>query len=461
METARQNVHGCGCDGTWQSDPAHFHRPSRRDFLYVGLIGGLGLTLGNYLGVRKAIAAAEAAAQQAGQAALPPARAKSVIHIYLPGGISAQESWDPKPFAPIEYRGAFNSIKTKTDGLLLGELLAETAKITDKIAVVHSMSHGEAAHERGAHNMFTGYRPSPAIAYPSFGAIVSHELGSRANLPPYICVPSVPNVYAGTGYLSPAYGPFSLGADPSDGGFTVRDLQLPPDVDVKRFNRRKELLAAVDDHFRNLEKSDALDAMDEFYQRAYAMISSKEAREAFDLKSEPDALKEKYGRNAAGQRMLMCRRLVEAGVRFVSMTYGGWDHHSGLEAGFKTQMPQFDKAFAALIGDLEQRKILDTTLVMVSSEFGRSPKLNANQGRDHYPKVFSIVLAGGGIKRGIIYGASDATSIEPAENPLSVEDLAATVYRLLGIDPEKRLLAPGNRPVAIVRDGKVVNELIG
>jgi uncharacterized protein (DUF1501 family) len=457
MSEARPShaVSSCSCDGSWCGDPAHFRKTSRRDFLYVGLIGGLGLTLGNYFGARKALAALTP------EAPVLAAPAKSVIHIFLPGGISAQESWDPKPYAPIEYRGAFGSIKTKVDGLLFGELLSETAQVADKITVVHSMTHGEAAHERGTHNMFTGYRPSPAIQYPSFGAIVSHELGSRQNLPPYICVPSVPNPYAGTGYLSPAYGPFSLGADPSDRGFTVRDLQLPSDVDAQRFARRQNILAAVDEHFRSLEKSDALDAMDEFYQRAYAMISSKQAREAFDLKSEPDALKDQYGRNSAGQRMLMCRRLVEAGVRFVSMTYGGWDHHSGLEAGFKSQMPQFDKALAALIRDLDQRRILDSTLVMVTSEFGRSPKLNADQGRDHYPKVFSIVLAGGGIKRGTIFGTSDATSTDVADNPLSVEDLAATIYHQLGIDPEKRLLAPGNRPVAIVRDGKVVNDLIG
>jgi uncharacterized protein (DUF1501 family) len=448
------------CDGTWCSDPAHFRRPNRRDFLYVGLIGGLGLTLGNYLGAQKAIAAAA----NAGKAAADPAvgaPAQSVIHIFLPGGVSAQESWDPKPYAPIEYRGAFGTVKTKIDGQLFGELLGETARIADKITVVRSMSHGEAAHERGTHNMFTGYRPSPAIQYPSFGSVISHEYGPRHNLPPYVCVPSLPNPYAGSGYLSPSFGPFSLGADPGDGNFTVRDLQLANGVNAQRFSRRQNLLEAVDAHFKSLEKSDALDAMDSFYQRAYAMISSKEAREAFDLKSESDALKEEYGRNSAGMRMLMCRRLVEAGVRFVSMTYGGWDHHTGLEAGFKQEMPSFDKAFAALIRDLDRRHVLDTTLVMVTSEFGRTPKVNENGGRDHYPKVFSIVLAGGGIKRGTIYGASDATSTEPADNPLSVEDLASTVYHQLGIDGEKTLISPGGRPIDIVRGGKVVTDLIG
>jgi uncharacterized protein (DUF1501 family) len=190
------------------------------------------------------------------------------------------------------------------------------------------------------------------------------------------------------------------------------------------------------------------------------MISSKEAREAFNLAAETDAMKEKYGKNSAGQRMLMARRLVEAGVRFVSMTYGGWDHHTGIARAINQQMPPFDKALAALIGDLEERKMLDSTLIMVSTEFGRTPKINKDEGRDHWPKVFSIILAGGGIKRGQIYGASDATGAEPDADPLTVEDMSATVFHCLGIDPEKKLMAPGGRPIDIVRGGKVVEELL-
>jgi len=338
--------------------------------------------------------------------------------------------------------------------------MKETAKVADKITVCRSMTHGEAAHERGTHNMFTGYRPSPAIQYPSFGSVVSHEYGPRNNMPPYVAIPSIANEYAGSGFLSSAYGPFSLGADPAANGFSVRDLALPSGVDDRRFAKRKDLLSAVDNHFRKLEKSDALAAMDSFYQRAYAMISSKEAREAFNLAAESDALKEKYGKNSAGMRMLMARRLVEAGVRFVSLTYGGWDHHTGISKAMQGQMPSFDKAFAALIGDLEERKLLDSTLIMVSTEFGRTPKVNKDEGRDHWPKVFSIVLAGGGIKRGTIYGSSDATGADPDSNPLSVEDMSATIYHCLGINPEKKLLAPGGRPIDIVRGGKVVEDLL-
>ena len=452
-------------DGSFCNDPRHV-RPSnssRREFLFVGLVGGLGLTLGNYFGLRSAHAGA-AGIDRAGKLVIGGnekiAKAKSVIHIFLPGGMSAHESFDPKPYAPIEYRGPLGTIKTKLDGEVFSELMKDTAGVADKVTIVRSMTHGEAAHERGTHNMFTGYRPSPALNYPSFGSIVSHEYGSRNNLPPYVCVPNLPNPYAGSGYLSSSYGPFSLGADPSNRNFAVRDLGLPNGVDADRFEQRKGMLSAVDYHFRQMEKSDDLDAMDSFYQRAYAMISSKDAREAFNLAAESDEMKQKYGMNGAGQRLLLSRRLVEAGVRFVSTTYGGWDHHNNILRGIQGQLPPFDKALAALINDLDQRGLLDTTLVMVTTEFGRTPKINKEDGRDHWPKVFSILMAGGGIKRGQIYGSSDATGAEPENDPLYVEDMAATIYHLLGIDPEKRLISPGDRPIDIVRGGKVVQDLL-
>jgi uncharacterized protein (DUF1501 family) len=427
---------------------------SRREFLFVGLIGGLGLTLGKYLGLEpSALGAIKDYASVEGTA-------KSIVHIFLPGGMSAQESLDPKPFAPIEYRGPLGTVPAAIQGEAFSETLPRIARIADKITVVRSMTHGEAAHERGTHNMFTGYRPSPAIEYPSMGSVVSHEFGPRNNLPPYVCIPSMPNPYAGSGYLSSAYGPFSLGADPAQGNFTVRDLSLPDGIDEQRFARRQSILSAVDEHFRALEKSDALDAMDSFYQRAYALISSKEAREAFDIKAEPDPIKDEYGRNEAGMRMLMCRRLVEAGVRFVSMTYGGWDHHVNLVPAFRQQVGPFDQALSALITDLDRRGLLDSTLVMVTSEFGRTPKFNKDNGRDHWPRVFSIVLAGGGIRRGQIYGASDPTGGEPARDGLSVQDMACTVYNQLGIVADKELMAPGGRPIEIVDGGKVVKGLL-
>ena len=434
---------------TWHDDPSHFRRISRREFLYVGLIGGLGLKLGDFFQLQAA---------EPSIAAVAPA--KSVINIFLPGGISAHESFDPKPLAPIEYRGPYGTIPTRLDGVVFNELLKDTAQIADKLTICRSMTHGEAAHERGTHNMFTGYKPSPAVQYPSMGSVVSHELGGRNDLPPYICIPSQPNPYAGSGYLSSAFGPFSLGNDPANDKFSVRDLALPDDIDHARFAQRQNLLATVDSHFRQLEKSDALDAMDSFYQAAYGLVSSQQAREAFNLKAEPVALREEYGRNQAGMRMLMARRLVESGVRFVSVVYGGWDHHANLRGGIERELPKFDKAFATLIRDLDRRGMLDSTLVMVTTEFGRTPKINKDAGRDHWPRVFSVVLAGGGTKRGSVYGSSDATGAEPDENPLSVEDFAMTMYRQLGIDGSKRLMSPGDRPIDIVREGRVITDLL-
>jgi len=250
-----------------------------------------------------------------------------------------------------------------------------------------------------------------------------------------------------------------LGADPADGGFKVRDLNLPGGVDEKRFAERRQMRAVVDAHFSALEKSDALDGMDSFYQRAYAMISSDKARAAFDLGKEPDHLRDDYGRNAAGQRMLLARRLVESGARFVSLTYGGWDHHDNIKNGVSTQMPALDQAFAALIRDLDGRGMLDSTLVLVTTEFGRTPKINSTGGRDHHPKVFSIVMAGGGIKKGMVHGATDPTGSEPEDDPLTVPDYAATVYHLLGIDWDKTLMA-GARPVKIIKDGEIAKGVL-
>jgi len=413
----------------------------------------LGLTLDQFLRTRSASADQKHYESKEGPC-------KGVISIFLPGGLAHQDSFDPKPYAPLEYRGELGSIATKLPGVRFGEVMRQTAQIADKITVVRSMSHGEAAHERGTHNMFTGYRPSPALVFPSLGSVVSHELGPRKSLPPYVCIPSQPNEYAGSGYLSSSYAPFSLGSDPASGGFRVRDLNLPAGVDAARFERRKSLLETVNAHFAKTEKSDGLSAMDTFYQRAYSLISSKEARDAFKIDAEPAALRDKYGRHQAGQRLLLARRLIESGVRFVTLTYGGWDMHNGVRDGMRRQMPPFDHAFAVLIRDLEERGLLDSTLVMVTTEFGRTPKINSNAGRDHWPKVFSIVLAGGGFQKGLVYGKSDATASEPEEDALSVEDWATTVYHQLGIVADKELMAPGDRPIEIVDGGQVRKALL-
>ncbi len=425
---------------------------SRREFLYVGLLGGLGLSLPGFL-KNQASAAQKFYSSKEGIA-------KGVIHIFLPGGLSHQESFDPKPLAPAEYRGPFGSIDTKLKGVQFGQFMKHTSQIADKLTIIRSMTHGEAAHERGTHNMFTGYRPSPAVEYPSIGSVISHELGPRNNLPPYVCVPSVPNEYANSGYLSSAFGPFALGADPAQSGFKVRDLSLPDGVSDERFARRRSLLATVDQHFRSMETSDALDSMDAFYQHAYKLISSQQAREAFNLEAEPAALRDEYGRNEAGQRMILARRLVESGVRFVSLTTGGWDHHDNIKAGIESNMPRTDQAIAALIRDLDRRGMLDSTLVLITTEFGRTPKINPTGGRDHWPRVFSSVIAGGGFKQGYVHGSSDALGGEPENDPVSVADLATTIYHQIGINADKELMAPGDRPIEICDGGTVLDDLL-
>ncbi|MEO0446674.1 MAG: DUF1501 domain-containing protein [Verrucomicrobiota bacterium] len=420
--------------------------------MQVGFAGGLGLSLPELLKTEARGAAKDYPTREG--------VAKSIIHIYLPGGMAHQESWDPKPYAPAEYRGPFGAIGTSLDGVQFGEQFSQMAKIANKITVVRSMNHREAAHERGTHNMFTGYRPSPATSFPSFGSVVAHELGTRNNLPPYVCIPKQPNEFAGSGYLSSAYGPFSLGSDPAKGDFSVKDLTLPKGVDDSRFSRRRSLLEAVDSHFRSMEKADEIEAMDSFYQSADGLVSSQKARDAFDIGKEEKKLRERYGMNEAGQRMIMARRLVEAGVRLVTLTYGGWDHHNNIKSGFQKQGPTLDKALASLINDLDERGLLDSTLVMVSSEFGRTPKINKTDGRDHWPRVFSAMLAGGGVKRGFVYGASDSLGAEPDRDGLSIMDFATTVYNQLGITADKELIAPGPRPMEIVDGGHVVKDLL-
>jgi hypothetical protein len=447
--------------GTWHTDPAHFRPSTRRDVLRVGWLGGLSLSLGSFLKL-------EAAARAGGEGRTPAPRATSVIHIYLQGGFAHMDSFDPKPDAPVEYRGILDAVETKLPGVRFSSHMQQTAHVADKLSIVRGMTHTEVDHSRGEHSMFTGYRPSPALVYPSLGSVVAQELRPRKDMPPYVCVPNQGSQFLGSGYLSNACGPFALGADPARPGYSVRDLNQPRGVDAARSASRREWKELVDDHFARLEADDAVTSMDQFYERAYGLLSSPQARDAFSLKAESDQTKTLYGMigeglgvyRSAGARFLIARRLIEAGARFVTVTFGAWDTHAYHYRGIEAQMPDFDRAFAGLITDLDQRGMLDSTLVIVNSEFGRTPKINAGGGRDHWPRVFSIILAGGGIKRGQVYGASDALAAEPARSPLSVEDYAHTIYHLLGINPRKDLMSPGNRPQPIVTNGQVVKGLL-
>jgi len=445
-------------------------RASRRDVLRVGSLALGGLTLGTLLRIESARAGRKWFDSKEGTA-------KSVIQIILPGGIAAQESWNPKPESPLEFRGPFGVLKTTTPGVIVSDLLPQQAKIAHKMCVVRSVVGNIPDHGLATYNMMTGQKPSQAIKHPSVGAVVNHEFGPRAGLPAYIGVPAVDNIPgSGSGYLSDAYGAFGTGGDPALGDrFEVRDLRLPGGVELEDFKKRRAVRNLVNEEFRKLETNRAaLDTMDAYYQQAYTMISSQQVRDAFDMSKESASMKQRYGMgkflergtygaslgSQAGGRMLLARRLVEAGARFVSLTYASWDTHVQLRETYQQQMPAFDHALAALINDLDERGMLDSTLIWVAHEFGRTPKVNASAGRDHWSKVFSMAMAGGGLKRGQWYGDADATSSAAAKNVVPLHNLHSTLYKLIGINSQKELMAPGDRPVEIVNEGKPVKDLI-
>ncbi|MEC9096827.1 MAG: DUF1501 domain-containing protein [Planctomycetota bacterium] len=428
-------------------------KPSRRTVLKMCLGSAFGLSLTEIL------------------RANPNAPAKSVIHLNLSGGFSAQESWDPKPEAPIDYRGSFGVVKTG-NGYHFSENFPRMARISDKITVVRSMHCKIPDHGQATYHLFTGYLPTTVIDYPQMGSVVAHEYGIQNNMPPYIAIPNRNSFAGGTGYLSSKFGVFELNADPGGRGeFKVKDLSIPGGVSARQFERRTKARALLENSLQT-RKVDAsqLGTMGQFYEQAYTLLNSEAAQKAFTLEGESDATKELYGQGyilnyrrqpaAVGARLLMARRLVAAGVRFVSVDYGGWDNHKSIRDAYLDKGPALDHAIAGLISDLDQRGMLDETLVMVTTEFGRTPRVNTANGRDHWARSYSMMLAGGGITRGQIYGASDATANEPDKNPVSLEDFLCTVYHQLGIDSNKELLAFGTRPIEIVKGGKVVKGLL-
>ena len=423
------------------------HRPDRRDFLRSTILGSAGLGL---LGRLPALT-------HTGRRA---ARAQAVIQVHLGGGLSHIDTFDPKPDAPVEVRGPFGTVRTKIAGEVFSDQLPRLAQVADRLTVVRSFTHTEADHDRGTHSILTGYQPSPAITYPSFGAVVAQQLGIRNNLPPYVCVPGSGNQFLGSGYLSAANAPFSVGGNPANDNFRVRDLDAPRDVDTSRAERRKTLLHDLDARFSQLGEADAVRAAEEYYRMAYALLESPEARAAFDLAAEKPAAKDRYGRRTVGMSCLLARRLVQAGARYVVVEQGGYDHHARIGASLPGAIGPVDQAVAALVADLEEQGMLDSTIVLLTTEFGRTPRINGDAGRDHWPRVYSVMAAGGGFRRGLVHGSSNATGAEPESAPVRPADLAATVFQLLGIDPTLKLMAPGDRPIDLVRDGTVVQELI-
>lgn len=436
--------------------PLNSNLYSRGSAIRTGSLSALGVSLGSRMQLN--------AAQKHFESV--EGTAKSVIQIVLPGGIAAQESWNPKPEAPLEYRGPYGVVKTSIPGIVFSETLAKTAKIANKLTIVRSAIGKIPDHGIATYHMMRGYQQTPAIKHPTIGTIVNHEYKPRTDLPSYITIGSSSGE---TGYLSSQYGPFTTGSDPASGAFKVQDLTLPGGLNLKDFEARMRMRSAVNKQFRSLEANmTSLESMDAYYEQAQTMITSDAVREAFDLSKEPEKVKKAYGKgqffsqtgSQAGMRMLLARRLVEAGSRFVTLRYGEWDNHSQLKRAYDEQMPAFDHAFSTLINDLDERGMLDNTLVWVVSEFGRTPKFNQVSGRDHWSRVFSLAMAGGGLKRGFVYGDSDATSSDVDRDPVPLEDLHATIYKLIGINSDKELMAAGNRPMEIIDGGKPIDALL-
>ncbi len=430
---------------------------SRREFLQVGALSALGLSWPQYL--------------QAAESGLvkPGHEKRSCIMIFNLGGPSHLDLWDMKPDAPSEIRGPFKPIRTKSDAFEISELLPLHAKIADKFSLVRSCHHdGAAVHDAGWQMMQTGRRFTGGVQTPHAGAVASYLLGRRTDLPPFVVLPqlmgrgggNLPNGQAG-GFLGKAHDPFALMADPSQKDFRVPDLLPPDQIGAARLDRRRKMRDIVDGAVKDFEASEDARLLNENFASAFRMMTSEQARSAFDLTKEPQSVRDRYGMNRFGQCCLLARRLVENGVRFVTINTFltvfdeiTWDIHgskpfTSIEGMKDIVCPMYDQAYSALIEDLDQRGLLGDTLVANLAEFGRTPKVNPAGGRDHWPSCFTTYFAGGGVKGGRVIGASDPIGGFPAERPVGPGDIVATVFHSLGLDHAAQLPGPGNRPFSL------------
>lgn len=420
---------------------------TRRDFLRVGSLAGIGLSLPSFLELDAV-------------GGVGPAKGKAAIYVRLAGGPSHMDTFDLKPDAPDTHRGEFKEISTNVPGIRISEHLPKLAQCADKFTILRGVSHTLAAHDLGAAYMMTGNRPIASLRYPTFGAVVAREMTAPKYLPPFVAIPNQGSYP--TGFMGPEYGPFETGQTPAAGrAMEVRGLALRNGVTLGDIDRRQNMVKRYDTAFGSYAQEDKLLAgMDQFSQKAYEMMRSPQSREAFDLRKESQSITQLFGADAFSQSCLLATRLVESGVRFVTVNLGGWDtHQNNWETLKNKNLPTLDAGLSGLFLALAAKGLLDSTSVFVTGEFGRTPKINQRGGRDHYPRAMFCLLAGGGMKGGQVIGASDTKGEGPKDTPITPDDVAATFYQSLGIDCRKEYHTPSGRPVMIVRYGRPISDL--
>jgi uncharacterized protein (DUF1501 family) len=406
---------------------------------------------------------------QATAATVKPAPAQACIFIFLEGGPSQLDMWDMKPDAPVEIRGPFKPIRTSVPGTHICEHLPLCAKLAHQYTIVRSHSHNDNGHNTGYHYLMTGYKadfpdgntrlPNNYL-YPSIGSILSRELGPRRSLPPYVNMPHM-MAAGGAGFYGSEHAPFVIESSPAQADFEVKGLHPLQRMSPARQARRHRLLSEVEKLEREGVQEGRARAMSTYYQRATDLMASREARKAFDMRSEPDSVRQGYGYTDLGQCALLARRLVEAGCRFIGIDHSGWDHHSTIFPSLKKDMlPHVDRAYSALLTDLDQRGLLKNTLVVMMGEMGRTPGVNTAAGRDHWSMAQSVLFAGGGVKPGQIIGATDKKASAPVGDPVSVEDILRTLFQQMGVDTTRTYNTPLGRPVPIVDGGRVIPGLV-
>jgi hypothetical protein len=428
--------------------------------LRAGLYGTLGLGLDDLLRLRAVAGSGQ------GKQAVSSGPVRNCILIWLAGGASHIDTFDPKPDAPPDVRGEFKPIDTAVPGLRISAVFPKLAKVMDRVTLIRTITSPEADHARAAHHLLTGYRPMPALVYPAYGSVVTKMRESvRGALPPYVAVPDAP-MFVSSGYLTPAYDPFEVLNDPNAPGFRVRDLTPPDRLTLDRLKRRKEMVKALDGFARDVPATPLTSSRDQFSDQAYDLLTSSAAQAAFKIGEEPDKVRDSYGRTPFGQSCLLARRLVEAGVSFVTLNDKGmgplgWDTHLRNFPTIKdTLAPPLDQGLSTLLTDLETRGLLASTLIVMTGEFGRTPKINNNAGRDHHGRANCALLAGAGLPRGLVLGRTDNKADSPVDHPVTPADLAATIFLSLGIDPETKFESPDGRPIRLVDSGKPPRELI-